>query len=143
MREVLLARWREVGDKTVELAEAVPAAAYDAPTAPGARTFAEALRHLAFWNEHARETLRGHAPDGSANALPAEAYPDRASVLAALRASVGGVADAIAASRDADAEAVVANLAHAAEHYGQLAVYARLAGEAPPAPRSDALAGAA
>ena len=93
MRDVLVACWDEVGDKVVRLAEAVPEAAYDARPASGARSFAEQLRHLAFWNVYARDVLRGAAPDGTANELPSAAYPDKAAVVGAVRESFAALVE--------------------------------------------------
>ena len=137
MRDMLAARWAEIGDKVVQLAEAVPERAYDRRPAPDVRSFAEQLRHVAFWNLYARDTLRGGAPDGEANELPADVYATKARITGALRDSFADVGAEIA-RRDADLgptdlETVVSYLGHAAEHYGQLAVYARLAGVVPPA----------
>ena len=140
MRDMLATRWNEIGDKVVQLAEAVPEGAYERRPAPDVRTFAEQLRHLAFWNLYTRDALRGASPDGEANELPRDAYPDKAAVLAAVRESFRDVGDEIARRdpRDVDAQSldtVVSFLEHAGEHYGQLAVYARLAGVVPPASR--------
>jgi len=142
MRDVvrtLAARWAEVGEKVVRLAEAVPEGAYERRPAPDVRTFDEQLRHLAFWNVYARDTLRGGSPDGDANELPRSAYPTRDAVLGALRESFADVGTELA-RLDADAGAgdvdtAVSFLEHAGEHYGQLVVYARLAGVVPPASR--------
>lgn len=143
MRETLVARWDEVGDKVVRLAEAVPEAAYDARPAPAVRSFAEQLRHVAFWNAYARDVLRGGAPDGAADELPAAAYPDKAAVVAVVRESFADVRAEAArrgrATLDAtEGDTLVGFLEHAGEHYGQLAVYARLAGVVPPASRPSA-----
>jgi uncharacterized damage-inducible protein DinB len=137
MRDMLAARWAEIGDKVVQLAEAVPEHAYDRRPAAEVRSFAEQLRHVAFWNLYARDTLRGGAPDGEANALPADVYATKTRIVDALRDSFADVGAEIA-RRDAhvdagDVETIVSYLGHAAEHYGQLAVYARLAGVVPPA----------
>ena len=136
MRDVLTARWAEIGDKVMKLAEAVPESAYERRPADDVRSFAEQLRHLAFWNFYTRDALRGESPNGDANELPRAAYPDKASVLGALRDSFDGVSAELA-RRDTvdarDADTVVSFLEHAGEHYGQLAVYARLAGVIPPA----------
>jgi uncharacterized damage-inducible protein DinB len=137
MRDMLAARWSEIGDKVVQLAEAVPERAYERRPADGVRSFAEQLRHVAFWNFYARDVLRGGAPDGDANELPADVYATKARVLDALRESFADVGAEIV-RRDAavgagDVETIVSYLGHAAEHYGQLAVYARLAGVVPPA----------
>ena len=137
MRDMLAARWAEIGDKVVQLAEAVPERAYDRRPVAGVRSFAEQLRHVAFWNLYARDTLRGGSPDGEANELPPDVYATKARIVDALRDSFADVGAEIA-RRDADLgptdlETVVSYLGHAAEHYGQLAVYARLAGVVPPA----------
>ena len=136
MRDLLTARWTEIGDKVVKLADAVPASAYERRPADDVRTFAEQLRHLAFWNLYARDVLRGGSPDGDANELPRAAYPDKPAVLGALRESFDGVVAELARRDDigaSDVDTAVSFLEHAGEHYGQLAVYARLAGVVPPA----------
>jgi hypothetical protein len=63
MRDALLASWREVGDKIVALAEEFPAEKYEFRPAPGTRSFADQLRHLAFWNDWVRDSLAGGLPD--------------------------------------------------------------------------------
>ena len=139
MRDELVARWSEVGDKVVELARAVPEDAYEFRPAAEVRTFADQLRHVAFWNDYARDALRGATPDSSANELPRRQYPDKPSVVEALRKSFDDVRDEIV-RRDGtlgaqDVDTVVSSIEHAGEHYGQLAVYARLRGVVPPASR--------
>ena len=138
MREALVASWGEMGEKVVRLADAVPEQAYDVRPAAGVRSFAEQLRHLAFWNQYARDALRGAAPDGDANELPGTAYPDKAAVVAVVRESFAEVWAAAARGGRLQAAASrprLDSLAPAGEHYGQLVVYARLAGVVPPASR--------
>ena len=138
-RDVLLARWTEVGDKVVALAEAVPEAKYGWRPTPEARTFEGQLRHLAFWNSYAAATLRGEKPDGQANELPAADYPTKARLVRALKGSFAEVGKQLQhgpASPEAPAVDTLASfLAHGAEHYGALAVYARSTGIVPPASR--------
>jgi hypothetical protein len=146
MREILAARWNGMGDKLVQLADAVPESEWERAPAPGVRSFAEQLRHVAFWNAYARDVLRGATPDGDANELPRSAYPTKAAVVDVLRSSFDDVAAEIAtrdgakgaSGADGDLETIVSFLEHAGEHYGQLAVYARLAGVVPPTSRPQA-----
>jgi uncharacterized damage-inducible protein DinB len=136
---MLAARWREIGDKVVALAEAFPEDRYEMHPVDGARSFAEQLRHVAFWNQYLRGTLHGEQPDGSANTLPREAHATKAQVVRAVRESfdvIGGDIDANGVVNDpAKLDAVVSYIGHNAEHYGQLAVYLRLCGIVPPASR--------
>ncbi len=138
MREALVAGWSEMSEKVGQLADAVPETAYDVRPAAGVRSFAEQLRHLAFWNQYARDALRGAQPDGEANEVPGAAYRDKAAVVAVVRESFAEVrAEAARGGRlkEADGQTLLGLLVHAGEHYGQLVVYARLAGVVPPTSR--------
>ena len=139
MRDSLMARWSEVGDKLVQLAEEFPAERYDYRPVPEVRSFAEQLRHLAFWNLYVVKTLRREEADGEANELPATTHPTRAEIVPALRESHTAVRTeyerAGAERSEADTDLIVSFLEHAAEHYGQLVVYFRLNGLVPPASR--------
>lgn len=138
MRDMLLARWTDVGDKLVALADAFPGDRYDARPAEGVRTFAEQVRHVAFWNEYALGSMRGESPDGAANELSPATYASKASILTALRGSVDAVSAELKANgkpSGATAETVVSFIEHSAEHYGQLAMYCRFNGIIPPASR--------
>lgn len=135
-RDALTTRWKQMGDKVTALAAEFPADRYDYRPAPGARTFAEQLRHVAFWNAYVGGTLRGEPTDGDANELPAARYATKAAIVPALDASFTDVARAIAASApDAASPTVVPFLEHNGEHYGQLVVYYRLNGLVPPLSR--------
>jgi uncharacterized damage-inducible protein DinB len=141
MSNVLEARWTDIGDKIVALAESVPEESYDYRPVPEVRTFAEQLRHVAFWNDYLRDTLRGDSPNGEANELSPAEYPGRTEILRAMRESLEGVrAELVRAKgkRLADMDEkrldlVVGYIDHVSEHYGQLVVYARLCGVIPPA----------
>ncbi len=141
MSNVLETRWTDIGDKIVALAESVPEESYDYRPVPEVRTFAEQLRHVAFWNDYLRDTLRGDSPNGEANELSPVEYPGRTEILPALRESLEGVrAELVRAKgkRFADTDEkrldlVVGYIDHVSEHYGQLVVYARLCGVIPPA----------
>lgn len=139
-RDILTTRWNELGQKLVTLAEEFPAGQYDHRPTAGVRTFAEQLRHIAFWNRYVEHTLLGKPADGEANELPAREYPSRAKIVAALRESFEGVTRALA-KQGATPEGAVSDLLlsfleHNGEHYGQLVLYYRMQKLVPPASRA-------
>jgi hypothetical protein len=115
--DVLIARWSDVADKVVRLAEEFPEERYD----------------------YLERTLRGEAVDGAANELPPETYSTKAEVVAVVKTTFAGVRSELArngaARAAADVDSVVSFIEHGGEHYGQLAVYYRLNGLVPPASR--------
>jgi len=135
--DVALARWSEIGDKIVKLAEEFPQEKYDAQPTPEVRSFADQLRHIAFWNAHFCKAMRREDSDGSANELPREKYATKAKVLAALRKSFDDVkAELSNGGRElSDLDGLITYVGHNGEHYGQLVVYYRLNGLVPPASR--------
>lgn len=139
MRDLLVTRWTEIGDKIVTLAEEFPEHRYDARPVPEIRSFADQLRHVAFWNRYVQKTLRREEADGRPNELPAATYGTKAKVVKALRSSFDDVAKELAAmngtASSADADTMVSFIEHSGEHYGQLVLYARLNGIVPPASR--------
>ena len=139
MHEQLQARWTEIGDKIVQLAQVFPEDKYDVAPADGSRTFAEQLRHVAFWNDHTASTLKNENPDGSANEIPRAAAPTKARVIDAVERSFKGVTKQLQrmnGSTDAAAvDTVVSFIEHNGEHYGQMVLYCRLNGIVPPASR--------
>lgn len=138
-REMLATRWSEIGNKVVALAEEFPEQRFDMRPVDGTRSFADQLRHVAFWNQYLRGTLRGQSPDGSPNALPRETYATKAKVVQAVRESFDQVRSDIESNMadgdQAKADTIVSYIGHNAEHYGQLAIYFRLNGMVPPASR--------
>lgn len=139
MREVLATRWNDIGSRIIGLAESFPEESYDFRPVPEVRSFADQLRHVAFWNDYVRDTLRGAEADGEANELPAEAYPTRTEIVPALRESFDEVRAEIMSTKrsgapdEGELDMLVSYTEHAGEHYGQLVVYARLCGVIPPA----------
>jgi hypothetical protein len=123
VQEILIGQWHELGKKVLALGEALPASAFEERPLDGVRTPGEIFRHLAFWHDWVAASAKGERPDGSANELPKSAAPSKA------LAAGGGE---MAAER---VELASSFLGHTAEHYGQLAVYARLNGVVPPASR--------
>ncbi|MFN8582607.1 MAG: DinB family protein [Gemmatimonadaceae bacterium] len=139
MRDFLMTRWTETGDKIVQLAEDFPSDRFEFRVTPDVRSFEEQLRHVAFWNEYIGDVVAGRQPDGSGNELPAERFASRAQLLKALRKSFTDVRDALAKANgtlsDDVASQVVSFIAHNGEHYGQLVLYCRANGLVPPASR--------
>jgi hypothetical protein len=139
MHEQLQARWTEIGDKIVQLAREFPEDKYDIAPAGGSRTFAEQLRHLAFWNDYTCGTLRNENPDGSANEIPHSAAPTKDRVIETVDRSFKGVTNQLQrmnGNTDASAvDTVMSFIEHNGEHYGQLVLYCRLNGIVPPASR--------
>jgi len=135
--DVALARWSEIGDKIVQLAEEFPEDRYDARPTQAVRSFADQLRHVAFWNAHFCKALRREDSDGSANELSREKYPTKTKILAALRTSFDDVkAELSTGGREvSDLDGLITYVGHNGEHYGQLVLYYRLNGLVPPASR--------
>jgi len=137
MRDLLVTRWSEIGDKMVKLAEAFPEDRYDAQPTPEVRSFADQIRHVAFWNRYVQKTLRREEADGQANELPRASYPTKATLIKVLRSTFDDVAKEFGAmngsASTADADTMVSFIEHSGEHYGQLVVYTRLHGLVPPA----------
>jgi uncharacterized damage-inducible protein DinB len=136
---VLVSRWEQVGKKLENLADAFPEEKYNWKPVDTSRTIGEVLRHVAFWNQFVADSARGKKADDSANELPAAKYATKARIIDALRQTAADVASVLkedhAVLDPQTAELVVTFLEHTSEHYGQLAVYARLNGVVPPASR--------
>lgn len=135
----LVRRWEQVGQKLAALAAEVPENKFDYSPVDGARTFADVLRHVAFWNGHVADSAHGRKGDDTANELPNGEFSTKARIVEALKQSV---ADASYALKEHSsglspemAEMLVTFIEHNCEHYGQLVVYARLNGIIPPASR--------
>ena len=137
-REVLLKHWSEIGEKVVQLAEQFPEDKYEFRPVAGVRTFAEQLRHVAFWNGYVAKTARGEKADPKPNELTKAEAPNKAAIVKALKSSL---ADATAQLKNVAApspkllDLFVSFTEHSGEHYGQLVVYYRLNGLVPPASR--------
>ncbi len=140
LKGTLTETWQGAAKKLIDLAEAIPEDKFDVQLVAGARNCGEVLRHVAFWNRFVAASLKGEHPDGSANELPQREYPHRGQVLSALRASCSEVTAALGAHNVIVASTLLQTIGmaieHACEHYGQLAVYARIAGVIPPASRA-------
>ena len=141
VRDVLLNQWTDIGEKVVKLAEEFPEDKYEFKPKPEVRSFADNLRHVAFWNGYVAKTARGEKADTKQNELPKAQYATKASIVKALKDSL---ADATAQLKNGPVtpSAKLTNLwvsftEHSGEHYGQMVVYYRLNGIVPPASRGQ------
>lgn len=135
----LVTRWKEVNKKLAALAEEVPESRYDYRAVDGVRTFAEVLRHVAFWNRYVADSARGGKADDAANELPKSEFSTKAKIVTALKGTAEEAANALQESSSGlsleIADMLITFIEHNCEHYGQLAVYARLNGIVPPVSR--------
>jgi uncharacterized damage-inducible protein DinB len=145
---IVLAQWNEIGRKLVAMAEDFPEDKYDFKPTPAQRSFADQLLHVAGSNYLFTDPVRGRAPNDDESR---ENHKTKADIVAYLRKSIEEGAAAITAKGDkglddwvTDPESRervrVVDLAygmteHSGEHYGQLAVYYRVAGMVPPESR--------
>ena len=134
---VLAARWQAAAQKFIALAAAIPNDQYEAELVQGTRTCSALLRHVAYWNRYVADTLNGRPADDSGNELTTADCPDKAAALADLENTSSQIAAAINGDvSDQSMPTFFMGLEHLSEHYGQLAVYARLLGITPPASQS-------
>ena len=127
--------------KLTALAEEIPENRFDYRPADGVRTFADVLRHVAFWNQYVADSARGRKGDDTANELPKEGFSTKTRIVDALKRSAADAADALKDNPSGLSpemvEMVVTFIEHNCEHYGQLVVYARLNQIFPPASRGQ------
>jgi uncharacterized damage-inducible protein DinB len=140
LRDVFLRHWTEIGDKIVKMAEEFPEDKYEFRPVPGVRTFADNLRHVAFWNTYVSKTLKSEKVDPKLNELPKAEYATKAAIVKALKSSLDEATDLLKKGPPAPSDKVsnlwVSFIEHSGEHYGQLVVYFRLNGIVPPASRT-------
>ena len=135
----LIGRWEQVCQKLAALAEEIPANKFGYKPLDGVRTVAEILRHAAFWNLYVADAVRGRKGNDSDNELSAQQFATKKQIIDALTSSASDVAKALREApgelRPETVETLVAFIEHNCEHYGQLAVYARMNKIVPPASR--------
>ena len=136
---ILIGRWEQVCQKLTALAEEVPENKFDYRPVQVVRTFADVLRHVAFWNQYVADSARGRKGADMANELPRDGYSTKTRIVDALKRSAADAADALKGNASGlspkMSEMVVTFIEHNCEHYGQLVVYARLNQIVPPASR--------
>jgi uncharacterized damage-inducible protein DinB len=148
--ESVLGSWNDIGRKLIAMAEDFPEDKYDFKPTPAQRSFVEQLLHAAGANYFFTNPVQGMK-------LPAQEDPKRdqyktkTDVVAFVKKSFADGAAAIQVKGDkgmtdeivdpdSNQKVRVSDLAyglieHAGEHYGQLAVYYRVAGLVPPESR--------
>ena len=140
-RDVLLQHWTDIGEKVVQLAEQFPEDKYEFRPVAGVRTFADQLRHVAFWNTFVAKTARGEKADPKLNELPKAEYATKAAIVNALKSSLaeatGLLKQGPATPSTKLTDLWVSFTEHSGEHYGQMVVYYRLNGIVPPASRGQ------
>jgi uncharacterized damage-inducible protein DinB len=148
--QVVLSQWNEIGRKLVAMAEDFPEDKYDFRPVPAQRTFAEQLLHASNAMYFFTNPARGQKPPAEEDPKR-ENYKTKADVVAFVKKCVQDGADAIKTKGDkgmaepytdpgSKQQMQLSDLAyglieHSGEHYGQLAVYYRVAGLVPPESR--------
>jgi uncharacterized damage-inducible protein DinB len=136
----LIGRWEQVAQKLLSLAEEVHENHFDYRPVSGVRTFAEVLRHVAFWNIFLADSARGKKANDTANELSKKEYSTKAQIVNVLRRSAADATEAfkehLPSLSPEFAEMLVTFIEHNCEHYGQLVVYSRLNGIVPPVSRA-------
>lgn len=149
-----LSAWNDIGRRLVDMAEDFPEDKYDFKTTPAQRSFAENLLHVA--SDYCREisAIKG-SQVGPAITMDKDFqradYKTKADVVKLLKQAVADGAAVIKDQGDAGLTrenkspydgtmqhvwfAWMGTIEHAGEHYGQLAVYYRVAGMVPPESR--------
>jgi uncharacterized damage-inducible protein DinB len=148
--QAVLAAWNDIGRKLIAMAEDFPEDKYDFKPTPAQRSFAEQLLHAANVNYFFTNPATGQK-------MPAEEDPKRdqfkskADIVAFVKKAFADGAAAIKAKGDKGmsdlivdpfanqqiriSDAAYGFIEHSGEHYGQLAVYYRVAGLVPPESR--------
>ena len=148
--KVVLDSWNDIGRKLIAMAEDFPEDKYDFKPTPAQRTFAEQLLHAAGANYYFTNPAMGKKTPVEENPKR-DQYKTKADVVAFVKKSFADGAAAIKAKGDkgmkdllvdpfAHQQVRVVDMAyglieHCGEHYGQLAVYYRVAGLVPPESR--------
>src|SRR5271154_3877904 len=148
--KVVLDSWNDIGRKLIVIAEDFPEDKYDFKPTPAQRSFAEQLLHAAGANYFFTNPALGQKPPAEEDPKR-DQYKTKADVGAFVKKSFADGASAIKAKGDkgmndevvdpnSNQKIRVSDLAyglieHSGEHYGQLAVYYRLAGLVPPESR--------
>jgi uncharacterized damage-inducible protein DinB len=148
--QAVLDSWNEVGRKLTAMAEDFPEDKYEFKPTPAQRSFAEQLLHAAGANYFFTNLAIGQKPPAEEDPKR-DQYKTKADVAAFVKKSFADGAAAIKAKGDkgmsdlvvdpdSHSQVRISDLAyglieHSGEHYGQLAVYYRVAGLVPPESR--------
>jgi len=150
LSQAVLEQWNDVARKLVVMAEDFPEDKYDFKPTPGERSFGEQLLHAAGANYFFINIANGEKPPAQEDPSRAK-YKTKADVVAYVKKSMEDGAATIKAKGDAGIAGMMVDpfenkqvrvfdwaygfIEHMGEHYGQLAVYYRVAGLVPPESR--------
>jgi uncharacterized damage-inducible protein DinB len=150
LSQAVLEQWNDVGRKLITMAEDFPEDKYDFKPTPAQRTFAEQLLHMAGANYFFINLASGQKPPEQEDP-PRAKYKTKADVVAFVKKSFDDGAAVIKSKGDAGMAGMMVDpfanqqvrvfdwaygfIEHCGEHYGQLAVYYRVAGLVPPESR--------
>jgi uncharacterized damage-inducible protein DinB len=148
--QVVLESWNDIRRKLLAMAEDFPEDKYDFKPTPAQRSFAEQLLHASGANYFFTNLTLGQKPPAEEDPKR-DQYKTKADVVAFVKKSFADGAAAIKAKGDkgmadlvidpdSNQQVRVSDMAygfieHSGEHYGQLAVYYRVAGLVPPESR--------
>ncbi len=148
--QAVLEQWNDIGRKLTAMAEDFPEDKYDFKPNPAERTFAEQLIHAAGVNYFFTDLALGKPLPKEENPKRSE-FKSKAEIAAYVKKAFADGADAIKAKGDKGMSELVVDpfehqqarisdlaygfIEHSGEHYGQLAVYYRVAGMVPPESR--------
>jgi uncharacterized damage-inducible protein DinB len=146
----VLEAWNDVGRKLIAMAEDFPEDKYDFKPTPAQRSFAEQLLHAAGANYFFTNLAKGEKPPAE-EAPKRDQFKSKAEIVAFVKKAFADGAAAIQAKGDKGmsdmivdpfehqqvriSDAAYGFIEHCGEHYGQLAVYYRVAGLVPPESR--------
>jgi|SRR6516225_9380306 uncharacterized damage-inducible protein DinB len=148
--QAVLDSWNDVARKLNTMAEDFPEDKYDFKPTPAQRSFAEQLLHAAGANYYFTNLANGEKPPAE-EAPPRANFKSKAEIVAFVKKAMSDGADAIKKKGDAGMNDLKVDpfanqqtrvidyaygfIEHMGEHYGQLAVYYRVAGLVPPESR--------
>jgi uncharacterized damage-inducible protein DinB len=148
--QAVLDSWNDVARKLTAMAEDFPEDKYDFKPTPAQRSFAEQLLHAAGANYFFTNLANGEKPP-TEEAPPRSNFKSKAEIVTYVKKALSDGADAIKKKGDAGMSALIVDplanqqtrvtdaaygfIEHMGEHYGQLAVYYRVAGMVPPESR--------
>jgi len=148
--KVILDSWNDVGRKLIAMAEDFPEDKYDFKPNPSQRSFAEQWLHAAGANYYFTNPVMGKKPPAEEDPKR-DQYKTKAGVVAFVKKSFADGAAAIKSKGDKGLNDTIVDsfahqqvrvidyaygfIEHGGEHYGQLAVYYRVAGLVPPESR--------
>jgi uncharacterized damage-inducible protein DinB len=146
----VLEQWNDVARKLTAMAEDFPGDKYDFKPNPAERSFAEQLLHVSGANYFFTNPVKGQKPPAEEDPKRAD-YKTKADVVAFVKKAMTDGAAAIQAKGDSGMNDLLLDpfsnqqvrvidyaygfVEHMGEHYGQLAVYYRVAGLVPPESR--------